>query len=55
MGIPVDWRLVKVTPICEKGRKEDPGNYRFDILTLVSGKVMEQIISNVITRHIWGN
>ncbi|KAK4823010.1 hypothetical protein QYF61_024812 [Mycteria americana] len=26
--VPVDWRLANVRPICKKGRKEDPGNYR---------------------------
>lgn len=24
--VPVHWRLANVTPICKKGRKEDPGN-----------------------------
>ncbi|GAB0190533.1 hypothetical protein GRJ2_001518600 [Grus japonensis] len=27
--VPDDWRLANVTPIYKKGRKEDPGNYRF--------------------------
>ena len=43
--VPVDWRLASVTPVWKKGWKEDPGNYRLVSLTLVPGKVMEQILS----------
>lgn len=39
--IPEDWRKVKVTPIYEKGLKDDAGNYRPITHTLVPGKVME--------------
>ncbi|GAB0209891.1 mitochondrial enolase superfamily member 1 [Grus japonensis] len=53
--VPVDWRLANVTPIHKKGRKEDPGNYRPVTLTLVPGKVMEQIILSGITWHIQDN
>ncbi|KFO92424.1 hypothetical protein N320_00828, partial [Buceros rhinoceros silvestris] len=52
---PVDWRLANVTPICKKGQKEDPGNYRPLSLTSVLGKVMEQIILSAITQHVQDN
>ncbi|KAJ7406230.1 hypothetical protein BTVI_66085 [Pitangus sulphuratus] len=42
-------------PIHNKGWKEDPGNYRPVSLTLVTGKVMEQIILSVITWHVQDN
>uniref|UniRef100_A0A8B9I2Q1 Reverse transcriptase domain-containing protein n=1 Tax=Anser brachyrhynchus TaxID=132585 RepID=A0A8B9I2Q1_9AVES len=53
--VPVDWRLANVMPIYKKGRRADPGNYRPVSLTSVPGKLMEQIILRVITRHLQGN
>ncbi|KAF1478502.1 Mitochondrial proton/calcium exchanger protein, partial [Pygoscelis antarcticus] len=53
--VPVNRRLANVMPIYEKGRKEDPGNYRPVSLTLVLGKVMEQIILSAITWHVQDN
>ncbi|GAB0202498.1 mitochondrial enolase superfamily member 1 [Grus japonensis] len=53
--VPVDRRLANVTPIYETGQKEDPGNYRLVSLTLVPGKVMEQIILSAITWHVQDN
>ncbi|KFO93287.1 hypothetical protein N320_11567, partial [Buceros rhinoceros silvestris] len=50
--VPVDWRLAHVTPIYKKGPKENPGNYRPVSLTLVPGKVMGQLILNVMMQHV---
>ncbi|PKU39068.1 rna-directed dna polymerase from mobile element jockey-like [Limosa lapponica baueri] len=50
--VPADWHLANVTPIHKKGRKDDPGNYRPVSLTLVPGKVMEQIILSAIMQHM---
>lgn len=32
-------------------KKEDPGSYRSDSITLIAGKVAEQLILNTISRH----
>ena len=53
--VPVDWRLTNVTPIYKKGWKEDAGKYRPVSLTLVLGKVMEQIILSTIAHHVQDN
>ncbi|GAB0178052.1 mitochondrial enolase superfamily member 1 [Grus japonensis] len=52
--VPVDWRLANVTPMYEQGWKVDLGNYRPVSLTLVPGKVMEQIILSAIMWHVQG-
>ncbi|KAK4825622.1 hypothetical protein QYF61_001302 [Mycteria americana] len=53
--VPVDWRLTNVTPIYKKGWKEVLENYRSVSLSLVPGKVIEQIIFSAITQHVQDN
>jgi len=50
--VPEDWRKANVTPIFKKGKKEDPGNYRPVSLTSIPGKVMEQLILEVINKQV---
>ena len=50
--VPEDWRKASVTPIFKKGKKEDPGNYRPVCLTSILGKVMEQLILEVIIKQV---
>jgi len=50
--VPEDWRKANVTPIFKKGEKEDPGNYRPVSLTSIPGKVMEQLILEVINKQV---
>ena len=53
--VPEDWRLAGVTPIYQKGCREDPGNCRPVSLTWVPGKIMEQMVLREITRHMQDN
>jgi len=41
-----------ITPVFKKGKKEDPGNYRPVSLTSIPGKVMEQLILEVISKQV---
>jgi len=50
--VPKDWRKANVTPGFKKGKKEDPGNYRLVSLTSIPGKVMEQLILEVIIKQV---
>jgi len=43
-----DWRKAIVTAVFKKGKKEDAGNYRPVSRTSIPGKVMEQLILEVI-------
>jgi len=50
--VPEDWRKANVTPAFKKGKKEDPVNYRPVSLTSIPGKVMEQLILDVIIKQV---
>ncbi|PKU42867.1 rna-directed dna polymerase from mobile element jockey- hypothetical protein [Limosa lapponica baueri] len=50
--VPEDWRKANITPDFKKGKMEDPGKYKPVSLTCVCGKVMEQFILDVISKHI---
>ncbi|KAK4828542.1 hypothetical protein QYF61_027218 [Mycteria americana] len=47
-----DWRKANVTPIFKKVKKEDPGNHGLVSITLIPGKMMEQLIRETIARHM---
>ena len=50
--MPDDWRKANVTSNFKKGKKEDPGNYRPVSLTSIPGKLMEQLILEVIIKQV---
>jgi len=49
--VPRDWRKANVTPSFKKGKKEDPENTSVS-LTSIPGKVMEQLILEVIIKQV---
>jgi len=53
--VPDDWKLANVKPIYKQDQKEYPGSYRPVSLTMVPGKVMEQLILSTITWHTQDN
>jgi len=50
--VPEEWRKACVTPYFKKGKKEDPGNYRLVSLTSIPGKMIEQLILEVIIKQV---
>ncbi|PKU46621.1 rna-directed dna polymerase from mobile element jockey- hypothetical protein [Limosa lapponica baueri] len=50
--VPEDWRKANVIPVFKKGKKEDLGNYRLVSLTSIPGKMMEQLVLDIISKHM---
>lgn len=50
--VPDDWMKASITSIFQEGNKEEPGNYWPVCLTIIPGKVVEQIIQKNITKHV---
>ena len=50
--LPSEWTKAQVCPLCKKGDKTDPANYRPISLTCILCKVMEHVIASNISRHI---
>jgi len=46
------WRKADVTPVFKKVEKKDPGNCRPVSLTSIRGKVMEQLLLDVIIKQV---
>ena len=50
--VPEDWRVANVTPLFNKGSREELGNYRPVSLTSVVGKVLETLIRDRMRNHL---
>ncbi|PKU44780.1 rna-directed dna polymerase from mobile element jockey- hypothetical protein [Limosa lapponica baueri] len=50
--VPEGWKKANVIPVFKKGKKEDLRNYRPVSLTSIPGKMMEQLILGVISKHL---
>jgi len=50
--VPVDWPKANVAPIFKKGKGDGLGNYRSISLSLIPGKVMEQILLENIFKYM---
>ena len=50
--MPEGWRIVNVIPIFKKVGREDSGNYRPVRLTSIPGKVLEELILDIISKQV---
>ena len=50
--VPEDGRKGSVTSVFKKGKKEDLGKYKLVSLTLICGKVMEEINLKTISKQM---
>ena len=50
--VPEDWRVANVTPLFNKGPREELGNHRPVSLTSVVGKVLETLIKERMRNHL---
>ena len=53
--MPADWKCGNITPIFKKGPKSNPGNYRPVSLTSIPCKLLESIIKDKVTQHLYDN
>ena len=54
--LPSEWKLGNVKALYkQKGKRNDPGNYRPISLTSVIGKIMEALIKDEIVEHFMQN
>ena len=53
--VPNDWREANVVPLCKKGKKDDPKNYRPISLTSIFCKMMESILKDEIVNFLEKN
>ena len=49
--VPSDWRTAHVSPVCKKGQKYNPENYRPISLTCICRKLLEHLIAKHIMSH----
>ena len=50
--MPEDWRIASVTPVFQKCKKADLGNYRLLSLTSIPRKMMEQLVLDTLSKPL---